>query len=387
MPTVVHDTSVWLPRTNTWIYNEIAGLDDRWTPWVIANRSENRQEFPFGNVYSLRDEKGKAQWFIEMLMRRSTLFSHAPSITRFAKSLKPDILHSHFGTTGWRNLKLARTLKAAHVVTFYGFDVTRTPRNARWRERYAKLFDEVDLILCEGPHMAATIESLGCSSEKISVHQLGVRLDKLPYKPRTPNANHVRFLMAGSFREKKGLTDGLLALIKLRETKPEQGWDLTIVGGSGGIEEGELIEQELKRLASEHGVTERVNYTGYLSHDELIEQGKEHDVFLCPSVKSSDGDTEGGAPVVMIEMAALGLQIAATSHCDMPYVLGEKNRKLLVPEKDTDALSRSLAWLLDRTQKWKELSRDNREHIEACFDHATQGERLTQLYDSVSSGR
>ena len=132
MKIVIEDVGVWLPRTKTWLYNELIALDPSWSPRVIANRTENEKEFPFSHVYSLRLRRGKVGWNLEMLMRRSGLFAHAPSIMRHCSTLNADVLHSHFGTVGWFNLKFAKALKVPHVVTFYGFDVTRIPRAARW---------------------------------------------------------------------------------------------------------------------------------------------------------------------------------------------------------------------------------------------------------------
>ena len=44
--------------------------------------------------------------------------------------------------------------KMAHIVTFYGADVTMNPRmDACWRGRYAEMFGMVDRVLCEGPHI------------------------------------------------------------------------------------------------------------------------------------------------------------------------------------------------------------------------------------------
>ena len=60
---------------------------------------------------------------------------------------------------------------------------------------------------------------------------------------------------------------------------------------------------------------------GYVSRETLREEAYEHDVFLAPSVTASNGDTEGGAPVAIIEMSASGMPIVSTNHCDIPSVV------------------------------------------------------------------
>lgn len=384
MKTAIHDVGVWLPRTKTWLYNEISALDDDWKAWVIANRTENESEFPIPNIYSLRDQVGKYRWAMEMVLRRSRLTSHAPSISSFCDSLHADLLHSHFGTVGWLNLALARRLSVPHIVTFYGFDVTQVPREKRWLARYRKMFDEVTRILCEGPHMASNIAKLGCDPAKISVHRLGVRLADLPYRERHKNSTSPRFLMAGSFRQKKGFVEGLTALARFHKSRPQEQWSLTIVGGPGEHSEGKAIADQLTGIGRRYNIDDRISYTGFLSHAELIEVASKHDIFLCPSVTAANGDTEGGAPVVMIEMAAMGLPVLATQHCDMPLVLGEKNREILVPERDEDALLLSIEWLFDHPETWSELGADNRAHCGQEFDHVAQAVRLAAIYDEAT---
>ena len=384
MKTAIHDVNVWLPRTNTWLYNEVIALGGDWQASVVTNRLENRDEFPFEYVYSLRDNVSRPRWAIESFLRRTGLTTHAPSITRHCRALGAQLLHSHFASIGWRNLRLARRLAIPHVVTFYGFDVTQLPRQQAWRRRYAQMFAEVTRVLCEGEHMAAEVARLGCDPAKISVHRLGVRLDDLPFAERTGTAGPVRFLMAGSFREKKGLTDGMLALAELAGRRPDVDWQLTIVGGPGVSPLGESIARELRNIAQRHDVADRVTYPGFLSHAELTATAADHDVFLCPSVTAPDGDTEGGAPVVMIEMAAMGMPVAATAHCDMPGVLAPRNREMLVDEHDVAALGNALEWLVDHRDAWAAIGRENRAHCEAQFDHRVQGRRLAQVYDAVA---
>ena len=64
-----------------------------------------------------------------------------------------------------------------------------------------------------------------------------------------------------------------------------------------------------------------------------------HDVFLAPSVTASNGDTEGGAPVAIIEMAASGMPIVSTRHCDIPSVVLDGVTGLLAAERDSEGLA------------------------------------------------
>ena len=147
---VIHDTGVWLPQSKTWIYSQITNLGEAWEAWVIANRTENLKEFPYQNIYSLRDQHGMIRWFLELTLRRFGIAHQSPTLCRFVRKKRPTIIHSHFGTLGWYNLNMARVTSARHIVSFYGFDVTRVPldpdaiSNVTGEVRYDACFDDAD---------------------------------------------------------------------------------------------------------------------------------------------------------------------------------------------------------------------------------------------------
>ena len=60
--------------------------------------------------------------------------------------LKPDVVHAHFGTAGVIAERACRGVSVPLVVTMYGHDISRLPREARWRARYEKLFARASLV-------------------------------------------------------------------------------------------------------------------------------------------------------------------------------------------------------------------------------------------------
>jgi len=190
-------------------------------------------------------------------------------------------------------------------------------------------------------------------------------------------------LLTGSFREKKGFPDAIAALARLRDDVDLQ---VTIIGDEHGTPatraEKRRILDELKRT----GLDSCTRLTGYLPWSQALEESRSHHVFLSPSVTAADGDTEGGAPVSIIEMAASGMVIVSTSHCDIPHVIHDGESGLLAPEHDVDALVAHLRWLVDHPDKWIELQTAARRRVETEFDARVQGARLAAIYRDVASG-
>lgn len=385
---VVHNVGVWLARTKTWIYSQVTQLGPGWQSWVVADRTENLSEFPHDKIFSVLDHHGRLRRLIEGILCRLSLTRQSLSISRFIKALRPDIVHSHFGPVGWRNAAFVRALDAKHVVSFYGYDVTRLPTSKVWQKRYSELFNDVDVVLCEGPHMAAAIHHLGCREEKIKVYHLGVNLEAIPFTPPSwRTGKPLRVFMAARFEEKKGFPYALEAIGVLKKTRPDLKIGVTIAGGAGETEESQKQLAAIDRIIKLYDLSDVVCMKGFCSHAEFLQMAAFHDLFLSPSVVASNGDTEGGAPVSIIEMAAAGLVIVSTKHCDIPYVLGEQNRRILCEERNVDALLEEFIWLLDHGEIWAEIAIENRLRVEEYFDLRRQGPALAKIYEEITSSR
>jgi colanic acid/amylovoran biosynthesis glycosyltransferase len=292
------------------------------------------------------------------------------------------VVHSHFGHVGWGDADGARRLGAAHVVTFYGHDLSLPQREPAWGARYHEMFERAALVLAEGSHMAARIAALGCPPHKLRVHHLGVRVGDIRYVPRrwTPGTP-LRVLIAASFREKKGIPYALEALARLRRDVPVE---VTVIGDAGEQPAFVAEKTRILRTIAERRLDGCVRLLGYQPHAAVFEQAYRHHVFLSPSVTASDGDTEGGAPVTLTEMAATGMPIVSSRHCDIPEVVHDGVTGLLAAERDVDGLVERLRWLVASPDAWRPMLDAGRRHIEAEYDAERQGTRLAALYHDAA---
>jgi colanic acid/amylovoran biosynthesis glycosyltransferase len=380
---VVHSHPTWLPITQIWLYNQVTHLPPYIESHVVCEQVENLDSFGVPNLHAL---SLAPRWPAarDRLFRRLRLRRHLGFLIEVGRKINADIVHSHFGNVGWIDMGAVRRLGTRHVVTFYGLDTNLLPRSyPRWRGRYAQLFSRVDRVLCEGPHMAETVGALGCPEDKIRVHHLGVAVERIPFVPRSwDGVEPLRVLIAASFREKKGVPYALGALAALRREVPIE---VTIIGDASSDprdqEEKVLIQQVIDR----NGMRPIVRMLGYQPHSVLLEEAYRHHVFLSPSVMAANGDTEGGAPMAIAEMAASGMPIVSTSHCDIPNVVQHEVTGLLAPERDEGALARLLRQLLEHPSQWLPMVERGRQRIETEFNAAEQGRRLGALYRELWS--
>lgn len=382
---VLQAVEIWLPQTQAWIYNQVRNLPPHIECEVVCETTTNLDQFPFPSIRAL-DQLPKVRGAADRAMRFLGLRRHLGFLRRRLQQFRPDVLHSHFGHVGWMNLGAVAGMTVPHVVTFYGFDLSLLPASdARWRSRYRELFRRADLFLCEGPHMAAQLASLGCPETKIAVHRIGVDLRRIPFRPRRwAPPETLRVLIAASFREKKGIPYALEALARLRTSVP---LTVTVIGdanpsGKDDAEKGRILE----RIEST-GLSPVTRLLGYQPYDVLMEEACSHHLFLSPSVTASDGDTEGGAPVALLDMAASGMPIVSTRHCDIPQVVLDGVNAVLAEERDVAGLVHAMRSILDAHTEWPGRLAEGRRHVERLFNVRTQAAALGDRYAALAADR
>lgn len=382
--TVIHTFPVWLPQTQTWMYNQVRYLPDEVENHIVCERTENLEQFWLPNIHSLEDAP-KWRYFWDKGLRKLRLRRHLGWLVEIAQQKGATILHSHFGMTGWANIEAANQARLKHAVTFYGLDVNYLPnQDPRWRTRYQKLFAHADLILCEGSHMAQCIVKLGCPAHKVKVHHLGVSVKAIAFQPRVWNPPEpLRILISATFTEKKGIPYALEALGQLQYQVPLQ---ITIIGDARNVPSSQAEKQAILATIEKYNLQSKVRLLGYQPHKVLFEEAYQHHIFLSPSITASHGDTEGGAPVSLIEMAATGMPLISTTHCDIPEVILNGITGLLAEERDVAGLVAHLQQLVNYPEQWYAMLQAGRKHIEAEYDAEKQGVRLAELYLNIKSG-
>jgi colanic acid/amylovoran biosynthesis glycosyltransferase len=378
LPTVAHAVSDYLFSTGTWIYSQLQNLR-RYRSIVLTNRADNLDAFPFEPIYSY-ERIGRLQKAVLCLREGRTSGAWDPFFEGALRREEACLLQAHFGFTGVSMLGVKARTRLPLITTFYGADVSVRG----WLEGYERLFDQGDLFLVEGSVMRERLVALGCPREKVILQRLGVPVDMFPFKQRTfDGSGPVRIMIAATFRQKKGIPNALLAIERLRERYPKL--EVTLVGDSGG-KLGDAEEKE-KILAIVSRLGDTLKWVGFRSYAEYRAALYEHHIFLSPSLTADDGDSEGGAPVSLIEAQATGMPIVSTRHADIPEVVLDGKSGLLSPEKDLDALTGNLQRLVADPDLWGPMGCAGRAHVEKNHSIQTQIAKLENIYESLAGHR
>jgi len=230
--------------------------------------------------------------------------------------------------------------------------------------------------------MARTLLELGCDAEKTKVQRLGIDPGEFSMMPRTmPDDGIVRVLIVAAFREKKGIPLALEAVANVIEmgTKIQ----VTVVGDSLGEPREEAEKSRIREVVARRHLAPIVRFLGFQPHERVLQEAYSHHIFLSPSRTAGDGDSEGGAPVVLVEMAATGMPIVSTWHCDIPQVVFDGKTGLLAREEDVGDLTRCLSTMAQSPSRWPEYGAAGRQLVEGTFDARTLCAELAEAYESL----
>jgi colanic acid/amylovoran biosynthesis glycosyltransferase len=371
VPTIAHLVTPYLFQTGSWIHTQLTHSRE-FRPIVVTQRTEQPTAFPFEPVFDLsaRAQGAARPWFLFSKFALGR-FPAGPYREVFARE-GVKLLHAHLGWEGARAAHLARNPRLPFVVSFYGRDAGLLPRKAYWRVLYKRLFAVADRVLAEGPHLGRVLAEIGAPDDRVRVVHLGIPLQEFPFAERVdPGDDPVVGLIAASFREKKGILYALEAVARVAPRHPRL--RLRIIGD--GPLHGEILARtQAADLAG------RVALLGYQPYAVYKRELARAHFIMAPSVTAADGDTEGGAPVCLLEAQASGLPVVASTHCDIPEVTRPGLSALLAPERDTAALADRLEELLSHPQRWPDMGRAGRAHMEAEFDIDRQVARMNEVY-------
>jgi colanic acid/amylovoran biosynthesis glycosyltransferase len=376
---VVHFNKTFGSVTENWIYNQVTGLDGSITRFYAIDRV-NKDEFPLNGLRCLRED---LTYFPLLFNRAWNKFFHRyPQFLFWLRKDRPHLIHAHFGPSGHYILPYARWLNIPLITSFYGYDAYLMPeKEPCWHDRYKKLFQHGRLFLAEGPAMCKKLIELGCPREKTIVHHIGINLGNYQFSVRKPS-NEIRLMVCGRFVEKKGIPYAIEALSRVI-SRGKANVRLTIVGDSDS--DGSMTSEKRRILYTieKQALASAVRLVGYVPHDKLIDMLYDHHILIAPSVHASDGDAEGGFPIILTEALATGMPVVAFNHCDIPEIVQDGKSGFLVPEKDVDALAERLVHLIDHPEIWPEMGRAGREYVETNFDIDKLNDRLVEIYQEL----
>lgn len=371
-PIVAHFNNIFFAGSETFIYQYISHLRV-FKPICVAHNFANLDQFPFPseNMYSLSSKRYSCKWFYQKLNHR--VLCNDPMLMKVLKKTGCSLIHAHFGPNGCLAVSSKVRLGLPLITTFYGYDLSKKDALNKYMKRYEILFEKGDLFLVEGPFMRGRLIELGCPPGKIQIQRIAIPVSDIPFVTRKPKASgeKVVLLFAGRFVEKKGITTLIKALARVNTEF--KNYELRLIGSGP-------MEKDIRKLVKTLDLDRNVIFLGFLPYKEYLGELLRADIFVHPSVTASDGDSEGGAPTVILEAQASGLPIISTYHADIPNIVEPGRSALLSQEYDDEGLAENICTLLYDQEKWEQMGLSGRLFVERNHNIEIEVQSLEKRY-------
>jgi glycosyltransferase involved in cell wall biosynthesis len=292
------------------------------TEWISRDGIEN-------SIFVSRSSLLKVPWMEEWNMKRWIKKSLKQFEKFCKKNEKPDIIIAHCA--------LYAGVVAERIKAIYGIPFILIEHRGRFilnneysssflknwhRNFYIPAYKGADKIICVSDSLMEGIREITrLPEEKFAViaNQVNSQFFDLPLHSR--ESPPFIFLSIGMLEKVKGFDILLKAFAEF--TDALEGEFFLRIGGKGSL------EKELKLLAMDLGISDRVSFLGYISKDRVRDEMQRSNVFVSSSRFESFG-------VVLAEAAMTGLPLIATRSGGPQSIVNEVNGILLEPENPSE---------------------------------------------------
>ena len=310
------------------------------------------------------------------------------------KIVKPDILHAHSPVlNALPALRVGRRLGIPVVYEIRAFWEDAAVdhgtshewgvryRLTRYLESYALRRVDAITTICEG--LRGDILGRGIAPERVTVIPNAVNIENFTVG-QLPDVNLAKYLglegklllgFIGSFYAYEGLSVLLQALPKMLSRNP----DIRVLLVGGGSQ-----AKELKVLATQLGIEDKVIFTGRVPHEQVQRYYNLIDVLVYPRLKMRLTDLV--TPLKPLEAMAQGRLVVASDVGGHLELIRDGETGILFKAGDPDALALKVLDLLSRPDSWRGLRAAARSFVETQRNWPVSVARYKTVYGSLLSG-
>jgi glycosyltransferase involved in cell wall biosynthesis len=283
------------------------------------------------------------------------------------RKVRPHIVHAIMESYAGGTLVIIKYLcpRIIRILTLQSGDLDDPSKQNKFLIRifWRPIHNSPDRITAISNFLADRAKQLGVAEDKILITPNGVDLSKIPESVEKINK---RVICVARFSWEKGLDYLIKAWPEVLKQEPQA--KLVLVG------EGDK-RQEIESLIKELGIESSVELKGNLPHDQVLEELKKSEIFICPSLAE-------GLGIVFIEAQACGLAVIGTRVGGIPDVIQDMENGLLIEPKNSQAIERAIKKLLKDKELVSRLSGRALETVKK-FDWGTVITQIDKLYQEV----
>lgn len=331
------------------------------------------------NYSSIPDEISKSKiGYLKMIVM--TFFFFSRTLMECMKE-KPDIIHAHWSfPCGYIAYLMSKIFKTKFVITIHGGEIPLFKKFPTIRKLVINAMNKSVLVCANSSYSKNEFIKMGVKENKIIklnvppnfVKHTSDKIILESFRKKFTHQSNKIVLFCGRLAERKGVVYLIRAIgeIKLNNIH-------LIISGDGDL------RNKLENIAKQLGLTDKVTFFGHASDEELGMLHDISDVFVCPSIIDSKGNTEY-LGLVIPEAMESGLPVIASSVGGITDTVKNEVNGILVPQKDSKSIARALERVIGDKVLAKKLVENSKATVKE-FSPQTIAQEYAKIFQNCIS--
>ena len=305
-------------------------------------------------------------------------FIMAVSVRRLLKNLRPDIVNAHYASGYATTARLVGY--RPWLLSVWGSDVYDFPTKSPLHRALVRgNLRAADAVASTSHCMAKVTHALAPTLGQIAITPFGVDMEAYADAVPMPRAQPGRWVVGTvkTMADKYGIDTLIqafaLLLASLQASDPEMARQLhlRLVGDGPQM-------QALKQLATQLGVTERVQFVGHVDHTQVPHELAQLDVYVALS--RLDSESFG---VAIIEAGAAARPVVVSDAGGLPEVVLDGVTGLVVPRENPQAAADAIECLLCDADLRQRMGAAARRHVAQHYSWDACVETMLKVYERL----
>ena len=355
---------------------------EKQTNWQITIVTPSNWKTEYGQVLNSQtwsDYQGKLLSIPVWLSGNIPLHIYRSTFISLLREIQPDFIYVH---------QEPYALPTAQVYLANRLSINRPIGFFTWQnilKQYPPLFRQIEsfvhhhsIVAFSGSQSAAEVLLNKGYQGKCQILPAGIDTDIYQQSPAAQaikaqwqtSENEVIIGYLGRIVAEKGLKTLLYALEQISELP----WRLVMVG------KGEY-EAEFQQLAQKLQLNHKINYLGYIPHDQAPLYLAAFDLAVVPSETQANWKEQFGR--VIIESMACGTAVVGSDSGEIPYLIKATGGGLVFPEAKPTALAEQLKKLIGDRDLREHLAQQGRQAVIANYTNAALARSFADTIEKV----
>ena len=301
-------------------------------------------------------------------------FGFAYLTSHFSDFKKVEVINTHFSIpTGPLGMAASKLFALPNILTIIGGDIyDPTKRSSPHRSAILRFINSIII------NSATNVVAISSDTKKRALEYYNVKKDinVINYGFTPPERKNI-------IHSDVGLSENKYYLIAVGRLVKRKGFEYLIESLKDLPTEIQLLiigdgpmEQELRNVAIQSGVSDRVSLLGYQTRERIWEYLQVSDCFVLPSLHE-------GLGIVVQEAMCAGLPIVSSDNGGQVDLIHNGRNGVLVRPMDSQALSSAIKEIYSHPDTANEMGRNNKNDIIRCYMPVNREEYINLFHRGV----